>query len=102
VLRAERVNELRAREERIAKVHTWLSLLVPGAAGLVAERPLLCWLGATYFSLACAALLWRDGVVPDPLVAGAVAPAVFLGAAAFAAVGYAITVAVSVAARRQD
>jgi tetratricopeptide (TPR) repeat protein len=102
VLRAERVNQLRAREERIAKVHTWLSLLVPGAAGLVAERPLLCWLGATYFSLACAALLWRDGVVPDPLVAGAVAPAVFLGAAAFAAVGYAITVAVSVAARRQD
>ena len=87
VLRAERVNLLRAREERIARLHTWLALLVPGAAGLVAERPLLCWLGATYFSLACAALFWRDGVVPDPLVAGAVAPAVFIGAAAGGAVG---------------
>jgi hypothetical protein len=102
VLRAERVNLLRAREERIAQLHTWLALFVPGAAGLVGERPLLCWLGATYFSLACAALFWRDGVVPDPLVAGAVAPAVFVGAAAFAAVGYAIAVAASLAARRQD
>lgn len=102
MLRAERVNELRAREVRTARLHTWLSLLVPGAAGLCAERPLLCWLGATYFALACAALSWRDGVVPDPLVAGAVAPLLFVGTAAFAAVGYAITVAVSVAARRQD
>ena len=101
-LRAERVNVLRAREERIGRLHTWLALFVPGAAGLVAERPILCWLGATYFSLACAALVWRDGVVPDPLVAGAVAPVLFVGAAAFAAVGYAIAVAVSLAARRQD
>ena len=101
-LRVERVNVLRAREERIARMHTWLALLVPGAAGLIAERPLLCWLGATYFSLACAAFLWRDGVVPDPLVAGAVAQTVFIGVAVFAGVGYAIAVAASVAARRQD
>ena len=102
VLRAERVNVLRAREERIARLQTWLALLVPGAAGLVAERPLLCWLGATYFSLACAALVWRDGVVPDPLVAGAVAQTVFIGAAVFAALAYAVAVVASIAARRQD
>ena len=102
VLRAERVNELRAREVRTARLHTWLSLLVPGAAGLVAERPLLCWLGATYFALGCAAFVWREGVVPDPLVAGAVAPVLFLGTAGFAAVGYAIAVAAAFAARRQD
>jgi hypothetical protein len=101
-LRVERVNQLRAREARIARLHTWLSLLVPGAAGLVAERPLLCWLGATYFSLACAALVWRHGVVPDPLVAGAVAPLLFVGAAIFGAAGYAITVGAAIAARRQD
>jgi hypothetical protein len=102
VLRAERVNELRAREQRIFQLHTLLALLVPGAAGLVAERPLLGWLGAVYFSLAGAALWWRNGVVPDPLVAGAAAPVLFLAAAAFAAMGYAITVAVSLAARRQE
>ncbi len=102
VLRAARVGALRTREDRIGRVHALLSLLVPGAAGLLAERPVLGWLGAIYFSLACGTLLWRGGVVPDPLVAGAAAPVVFLGAAAFAAVGYAITVAASIAARRQD
>ena len=101
-LRTARVNELRAREDRIAKVHAVLSLLVPGAAGLLARRPMWGWLGAFCFSLAGAAVLWRHGVVPDPLVAGAAAPAVFLGAAALAALLYAIAVGTSLAARRQE
>jgi tetratricopeptide (TPR) repeat protein len=99
-LRAARVHELRAREHRTRRVQTALSLLVPGAAGLLADRPVRGWLSACCFSLAGAAVLWRDGVVPDPLVAGAAAPAVFLGIAALAAIAYLVAVATSLAAQR--
>jgi len=102
VLRTARVTELRRRADRAAKLHTVLSLLVPGAAGLLAARPIWGWLGAFCFSLAGAAVLWRDGIVPDPLVAGAAAPAVFLGAAVLAGILYAIAVGTSLAALRQD
>ena len=102
VLRARRVNELRAREERVDRARTIVSLLVPGAAGLLAERPVRGWLAALCFALAVAALVWREGVVPDPLVAGAAAPVAFLGVAALAAVGYAFAVWTSLAARSQD
>jgi tetratricopeptide (TPR) repeat protein len=101
-LRAARVEELRARERRIGHLHTAVSLLVPGAAGQLAGRPLLGWLGALCFALAIFACLWRRGVVPDPGVAGAAAPLVFLGTAAVAAIFYAIAVAASLAARRQE
>jgi hypothetical protein len=101
-LRAARVGELREREQRIGHLHTVLSLLVPGAAGQLAERPLRGWLGAFCFALAAAAFAWRGGVVPDPGVAGAAAPAVFLGTAALAAILYVAAVASSLAARRQE
>jgi hypothetical protein len=102
VLRAARVNELRARERRTGRLHTALSLVVPGAAGLIADRPVRSWLGAFCFALAIAAVLWRDGVVPDPGVAGAVAPVVFLAAASLAGLVYVIAVGSSLAARRQE
>ncbi len=101
-LRAARVEELRQRQQRIGLVHTALSLLVPGAAGQLAERPLRGWLGAFCFALAAAAFVWRGGVVPDPGVAGAAAPAVFLGTAAIAAILYVAAVATSLAVRRQE
>ena len=101
VLRARRVNELRAREERVDRAHTIVSLLVPGAAGLLAERPVSGWLGALCSALGVAAFVWHEGVVPDPLVAGATAPVAFFGVAAVAAVGYAFAVWTSLAARRQ-
>ena len=75
---------------------------MPGAAGLLADHPVRSWLGAVCFSLAAAAVLWRDGVVPDPGVAGAAAPAVFLATAALAGVVYVISVGTSLAARRQE
>jgi len=90
------------RERRIGQLHAVLSLLVPGAAGQLAERPVRGWLGAFCFALASAAFVWRRGVVPDPGVAGAAAPAVFLGTAVIAAILYAIAVATSLAARRQE
>ena len=81
-LRAERIAELRSREkwrERGARV---MGALVPGAAGLLARRPLCGLLGAI---LLCGAMIaagvGRD-VVPDPLAVGATGPLVFSIAAA--------------------
>jgi hypothetical protein len=102
LLRVRRVNELRARDVRLRRVYTILSLLVPGAAGVIAERPLRSWLTAFCFALAIAAWIWRDGVVPDPLVAGAAGQTAFLGIAALASACYAISVAASLATQRVE
>jgi hypothetical protein len=99
-LRTQRVNELRLREQRVDRVRSVCSLLVPGAAGLLARRPFSCWLGAIGFAVAAASLVWRRGVVPDPLVAGMVAPTVFLGLAVLAAGIHVVAVATSMSARR--
>ncbi len=101
VLRTRRVAELRRREQWMNRWATVISVLVPGAAGLLAGRPLRCWIGALCFALAAGACLWRHGVVPDPLVAGAAAPLVFLGVAALASVGYGLVVWASLVTRRQ-
>jgi tetratricopeptide (TPR) repeat protein len=57
-----------ARRERAARVLAWF---VPGAAGMVAGRPLLA--GLSVAVAACAGSLWvhRQGAVPDPLALGA-------------------------------
>ena len=100
-LRTQRVNELRLREQRVERLRSLCSVLVPGAAGLLAKRPVSCWLGASGFTLAVAALVWRHGVVPDPLVAGTAAPTVFLGVATLAALLHVLAVATSMSARRK-
>ncbi|MEE9607817.1 MAG: tetratricopeptide repeat protein [Myxococcota bacterium] len=99
-LRVARINALRVREERLNKVAWLASVAVPGAAGLLAGRPVRCLLGALFFALALAAISWRGGVVPDPLVAGAAAPVFFLVVASVAGAGYAAVVALSIATRR--
>jgi hypothetical protein len=101
-LRLARVTALRQREKRIGRARWVASLLLPGAAGLLAKRPLNSLLGAVFFSVALAAILWREGIVPDPLVAGAAAPFAFLGVATLASLGYAAVVATSLAARRRQ
>jgi hypothetical protein len=100
-LRLERITALRVRERRRERIATIASIGVPGAAGFLSRRPLLSLLGALLVSFAACAVVWRDGVVPDPLVAGAAAPIAFLGAAAFAALGYALVVGAALAARRR-
>lgn len=101
VRRIERVNELRRRERRMNQVAAALSILVPGAAGLLARRPVRSLIGALCFVLAAAAVVWRGGVAPDPLVAGAAASWAFLGIAVLASLGYVIVVATSLATRSQ-
>lgn len=101
-LRLERVNELRRREQRMNRLAALVSVLVPGAAGLVADKPLRSLVGAVCFALAGTAFFWRAGVVPDPLVAGATAPFAFLGLAGFAGLAYVIVVAASLRARSES
>jgi tetratricopeptide (TPR) repeat protein len=71
IARMAQLEELRSRQRRIelaARVAAWL---VPGAAGMVAGRPLLALLSASVFACGASLFLHRHGIVPDPLVLGA-------------------------------
>jgi hypothetical protein len=81
-LRAARMAELRSRQkwrERGARV---VGALVPGAAGLLARRPLCGLLGAIALCGATVAAGVGRDVVPDPLAVGAIGRLVFSIAAA--------------------
>lgn len=99
-LRLARIEALRERESRLDKVAWLVSVILPGAAGLLARKPVAGLLGALFFALALGALFWREGAVPDPLVAGAAGPIAFLGFAALCGIGYAVVVGSSLVARR--
>jgi tetratricopeptide (TPR) repeat protein len=101
-LRTERVEALRERARRMRRLATVGSVLIPGAAGFLVQRPLRGLLGAFCFTLAAAAVVWRGGVVPDPLVAGAAGPIAFLGVASIAGLLYLGLVAAGVASLRED
>jgi hypothetical protein len=66
----------------------------------LAGKPVHSLLGALCFCVALTAAYWRNGVVPDPLLAGASAPLVFIGITTLAVVGYSVIVAVSLPSRR--
>jgi tetratricopeptide (TPR) repeat protein len=79
IARMAQLEELRIRQRRIdlaARVAAWL---VPGAAGMVAGRPLLALLSASVFACGASLFLHRHGIVPDPLVLGAL-PAALIAA----------------------
>ena len=81
-LREARIEVLQAREDRLEKVGVIGSILLPGVAGLRANRPDLALASLFLFAAAGFFVLWRDGVVPDPLAVGAGGSFV-LGVAAF-------------------
>jgi tetratricopeptide (TPR) repeat protein len=99
-LRLARIAEIRAREGRLERWLVAAAFLVPGAAGLLAKRPLRCLFGSIFAVLALTLLIWRDGVVPDPMVAGATAPLVSILIAAISLLGYFVVVLLSLATRR--
>lgn len=99
-LRFARIEALRKRDRRMARMTTLLSVVVPGAAGILAGRWLLALFGAVGFAVAAAGLWWRGGLVPDPLVAGATGPAVFGGIAVLALLIHALSIATSLTAPR--
>ena len=81
VLRAERIASLRSREKWRERGVRVMGALLPGAAGLLARRPLCGLLGAIVLCGAViAAGVGRD-VVPDPLAVGATRQLVFAIAA---------------------
>ncbi|MBW2372866.1 MAG: hypothetical protein JRF70_10040 [Deltaproteobacteria bacterium] len=100
-LRKVRVEVLRKRERSRNRMAWGVAVVVPGAAGLLARRPLRGFLAAVLFALAAACILLRDGVVADPLVVGAAGPIGFVGLGTLAALAYALVLATSLAARRR-
>jgi tetratricopeptide (TPR) repeat protein len=101
-MRLERVTTLRQRERRVERLAWMSSLAVPGVAGLLADRPLRSLFACLAFALCVCALVWRDGVVPDPLVVGAAGPVFFVAVAALSAMTYAVLVALSLTTRRRE
>ena len=69
--RMAQLEELRVRQRRIDRVARLAAWLVPGAAGMVAGRPLLALLSVGVFAGGASLLLHRQGIVPDPLALGA-------------------------------
>jgi hypothetical protein len=99
--RMDRLAELRARRARLDRVERILSVLVPGAAGLLGERPLLGLLASAWLAGAVALLALRRGPVPDPLAVGDGADLVAAGAAALLALLYVATTALALRLRER-
>jgi hypothetical protein len=95
-----RLKALRARERRIDKLATLTSMIVPGAAGLLAKRPDLCFVGILLFVWAAVSLVWRKGIVPDPLAVGGAGSLAFLITAGFALLAYFAVTLTGLVARR--
>lgn len=99
-LRTARLAVLRKRELLIEKLALGAALTLPGAAGLLARRPDHAFVGILLFVVAAVMVVWRNGVVPDPLTVGALGPIGFLSAAAIALLAYAGFVFSGVVIRR--
>lgn len=87
-LRMARLRALRAREDRLERFATLASLCVPGVGGLLAKRPDLSFVGLLLAVWAAVSLLWRQGVVPDPLAVGAAGPLAFAISGILALIAY--------------
>ncbi|MDE0884633.1 MAG: hypothetical protein OSB70_03755 [Myxococcota bacterium] len=81
-LRARRIEVLRSRADRLERIGIATSIVVPGLAGFRARRPELALAALVLFFAGLFFLLWRRGVVPDPLAVGSSGTLV-LGSAAF-------------------
>jgi hypothetical protein len=101
-MRAARVNALRFREQRLARVRLIVSILLPGVAGALARCPGASFVGALSAAIAIMAIVWRNGVTPDPLIAGSAAPMAFGLISALALCCYSASVAFSLAARSRS
>jgi tetratricopeptide (TPR) repeat protein len=101
-LRLARIKLLRDRDARWNRVILLVSIFVPGSAGLFARRHGWALIGSISAALAIAAIVFRNGVAVDPLVAGSTAPVAFGGIAALCLAIYALTVWGSLTSRRSS
>jgi len=97
-----RLAALRERQARIDKIKLLLSVIVPGAAGVVSRRPILGLLGSMLFASTLASWWARDGVGADPLAVGAGASLLFGAVAVASAIAYAAVIAVTIALRERS
>ena len=101
-LRWQRIEALKEREVRLNKIAVAMSVMVPGMAGVLSRRPVSTLVGALLFAVLAGAVIWSDGAVPDPLIAGAAGSFAFACLATLAGLFYTIVVATSLAARRNQ
>jgi tetratricopeptide (TPR) repeat protein len=100
--RMAQIEELRARQARLERLATLAGWLVPGAAGLAGERPLLAWLGVALFASGVSLFVYRHGAIADPLALGALPDAVVgVGIAALAG-AYLLVLGLAFALREAD
>jgi tetratricopeptide (TPR) repeat protein len=101
-LRMVRLTALRERQARIDRVKFALSVLVPGAAGVLSRRPILGLLGSMLFASALASWWVRDGVVVDTVSVGTGGSLLFGGLAFASAVAYLAAITVTIALRERS
>ena len=102
VMRTARVNALRFREKRLARVRLVVSILLPGVAGALARCPWASFFGAFSAAIAIMAIFWRNGVTPDPLILGAAAPMALGLISVLALVCYSASVGFALSARSKS
>lgn len=100
IMRMARLQELRERESRQEKIKTIAAVVVPGAAGLLAKRPDLAFMGLILFAWAAVLLVWRGGVVPDPLAMGGAGSIAFVLAGVVMAFLYLVVLVSGLVIRR--
>jgi hypothetical protein len=99
--RMAQLQELRRRQRRAERAASVVAWLVPGAAGMVANRPLLAWLSVAVAASAVSLWYHRAGPVPDPLALGALPGALIALALALLAILHLVLLFVALALREK-
>lgn len=100
-LRAERIRRLRDRREWLGRRNVILSLLVPGAVGILYGRPGLGLASILLFAGAVSSFALRHGVAVDPLAAGATGGVAAACAVTLLALLYLLALAFGLARREE-
>lgn len=100
--RARELAELRARQARVERVERVGSFLLPGAAGVLARRPLLGLFAVLFFALGVSVFAYRAGVVPDPLALGLLPQLLWGPTVAVLGLGYLVLTALALALGRKS
>ena len=93
---------LRHRDVRLNRIILLVSILVPGSAGQFGRRYGWSLIGSISAALAIAAIVFRNGVAVDPLVAGSAAPVALGAIALLCLTTYALSVWASLALGRRS
>jgi len=99
--RMAQLQDLRRRQRRVERVAGLLAWLVPGAAGMVAKRPLLALLAVATFASGSSLWFHRHGAVPDPFVLGVLPNALVGVAVATLGLAYLVLLFVTLALREK-